>query len=57
MTRSTMKFLPNQPSLDVMNKLMSHSLFSMPTWLRLCLVAPLCVALWLVVAWALEVLP
>jgi hypothetical protein len=52
-----MKFLPNQPSLDVMNKLMSHSLFSMPTWLRLCLVAPLCVVLWLVVAWALEVLP
>jgi hypothetical protein len=57
MTRSTMKFLPNQTSLDVMNKLMSYSLFSMPTWLRLCLVVPLCVALWLVVAWALEVLP
>jgi hypothetical protein len=52
-----MKFLPNQPGLDAMNKLMSHSLFSMPTWLRLCLVVPLGVALWLVVAWALEVLP
>lgn len=40
-----------------MSKFFGQSLFSMPTWLRLCLVAPLCVALWLMVAWALEVLP